>query len=311
MPKLAIVQQPPVFLDKDRSLARAADLIAEAATSKSDMIVFPEAWLPGYPTYIWRLAPGRQRQETEALYALSVRNSVDLARDDLAPIRTAAKDHSMVVVLGHQEIDSVVSGGTLYNSVAIIDADGRLLNNHRKLMPTCPERTVWGFGDGSTLKVVETAVGRVGALLCWENYMPLARYAIYAQNVEIYVAPTWDSGPYWLNAMQHIAREGGCWVAGCATSLEAADIPENLPFRDELFPDPSEWINPGDAVVYKPFAGLHAGPMSQEKGFLFADIDLSEVAASRRRFDATGHYARPDVFQLHVNRKRQVPVEYS
>ena len=141
--------------------------------------------------------------------------------------------------------------------------------------------------------------------------MPLARSALYAQNVEIYVAPTWDSGPFWLNAMQHIAREGGCWTVGCATTIEVADIPVELPHRDELFPDADEWINSGDAVVYKPFAGCHAGPMSKEKGVLYADLDLSEVATCRRRFDAMGHYARPDVFQLHVNRAPQSPVVFS
>lgn len=308
MPLLALIQEPPVFLDKEASLVRAVELIAKAAGDGADLVVFPETWLPGYPAFVWRLAPGRQRAETETLFALSQRNSIDLSRDDLAPVRQAASDHGTVVVVGHQEIDGTVSGSTLYNSVAIIDADGRILNNHRKLMPTSPERMVWGFGDGSTLRVVETAVGRIGALLCWENYMPLARYTIYSQNVQIYVAPTWDSGPFWLNAMQHIAREGGCWVAGCATALEASDIPADLPCRDLLFPDPEEWINPGDAVVYKPFAGCHVGPMSREKGLLFADLDLSEVATARRRFDATGHYARPDVFQLRVNREAQRPV---
>lgn len=158
---------------------------------------------------------------------------------------------------------------------------------------------------------MDTAVGRVGALICWENYMPLARYALYAQNIDIYVAPTWDSGPYWLNAMQHIAREGGSWTIGCATPWQASDMPADLPHRDELFPDSEEWINPGDAVVYKPFAGLHAGPMSEKKGLLHADIDLAEVKASRRRFDATGHYARPDVLQLHVNTTSQKPVVFS
>lgn len=311
MPRIAVVQQPPVFLDKERSMLLAVDLIARAASEGAEMVIFPETWLPGYPAYVWRLAPGRDKAATEAFYALSHANSVYRSRGDLAPVIEAAREHGTVVVLGYQEVDSRISSGTLYNSVAIIDADGKLLNNHRKLMPTCPERTVWGFGDGSTLKVVETAVGRVGTLICWENYMPLARATLYAQNIEIYVAPTWDSGPFWLNAMQHIAREGGCWTVGCATPLEVADIPEGIPHRDEVFPDPNECINAGDAVVYKPFAGCHAGPMSREKGFLNADLDLSEVATSRRRFDAMGHYACPQVFQLHVNRAAQAPVVFS
>jgi nitrilase len=217
----------------------------------------------------------------------------------------------VVVVIGHQEVDGAVSGSTLFNSCAIIDADGSIANNHRKLMPTNPERMVWGFGDGAGLNVVDTAVGRIGALICWENYMPLARTALYAQNIDIYCAPTWDSGDTWLATMQHIAREGACWVIGCATSLEAADIPEELPHREILFPDPEEWVNPGDAVVYKPFGGVLAGPMRREKGLLYAEIDPAAARASRRKFDATGHYARPDVLTLEVNRAAQRPVRYS
>jgi nitrilase len=308
--KIAAVQQPPVYMDKEGSLARAVELMGEAAAAGCRMIVFPETWLPGYPTFVWRLPPGAGMKKTDELFALSQANSIDLGRDDLAPIRAAANEHAMVVVMGHQEIDGSVSGSTLFNSVAIIDADGTLLNNHRKLMPTNPERMVWGFGDGSTLRVVETAVGRVGALICWENYMPLARFALYAQNIDIYVAPTWDSGDTWLATMQHIAREGGCWVIGCATSLEAADVPEDLPYRNELFPDAAEWINPGDAAVYKPFGGLLAGPMRKEKGLLIAEIDVDAAAASRRKFDVSGHYARPDVFTLHVNRAKQSPVSF-
>ena len=311
MTKIAIVQQPPVYLDKQRSLERAASLIAEAAAQGAGLVAFPEVWLPGYPTYVWRLRLGADMRQTDELFALSQANSVDLARGDLAPVREAAREHGVVVAMGHQEIDSGRSGSTLFNSVAIIDADGRILNNHRKLMPTNPERMVWGFGDGSTLRVVETAVGRIGALICWENYMPLARYALYAQAIDIYLAPTWDSGETWHATMQHIAREGGCWVAGYATALEAGDIPADLPWRDALFPEAGEWINPGDAVLYRPFGGCAAGPMHREKGLLFGEIDIAAARASRRKFDACGHYARPDVFTLHVNRAPQTPVVFS
>lgn len=308
--KIAVVQQPPVYLDKAKSLQRAVALIVEAAGQDCGMIVFPEAWLPGYPTFVWRLSPGADMKKIDQLYALSQANSIDLSKDDLAPVKAAARDHAMVVVIGHQELDGALSGSTLYNSVAIIDADGRLLNNHRKLMPTNPERMVWGFGDGSTLNVVETAVGRVGALLCWENYMPLARFALYAQNIDIYCAPTWDSGATWLATMQHIAREGGCWVVGCATAMEASDVPATLIHRDTLFPDAGEWINPGDAVIFQPFGGAVARPMHKEKGLLIADIDVAAARASRRKFDVTGHYARPDVFRLTVNKTAQSPITF-
>ncbi len=309
--KLAIVQYPPVYLDLEKTKDRAVAIVAEAAAKGCQMLVFPEAWIPGYPTFIWRLPPGAGMGKTDALYARLQANSVDLSRDGMARLQEAAKDHSMVIVAGYQEVDGAVSGSTLFNSCIIIDADGRIANNHRKLMPTNPERMVWGFGDGSGLNVVDTAVGRVGALLCWENYMPLARYALYAQNIDIYVAPTWDSGETWLATMQHIAREGGCWVVGCATALEASDIPADVPYRDELFPNADEWVNPGDAVVYKPFGGVAAGPMHEKKGLLITEIDVAEARASRRKFDANGHYARPDVFQLTVNRAAMKPVNFA
>ncbi len=309
--KLAIVQYPPVYLDLEKTMDRAVAIVAEAAAKGCQMLVFPEAWIPGYPTFIWRLPPGAGMGKTDALYARLQANSVDLSRDGMARLQEAAKDHSMVIVAGYQEVDGAVSGSTLFNSCIIIDADGRIANNHRKLMPTNPERMVWGFGDGSGLNVVDTAVGRVGALLCWENYMPLARYALYAQNIDIYVAPTWDSGETWLATMQHIAREGGCWVVGCATALEASDIPADVPYRDELFPNADEWVNPGDAVVYKPFGGVAAGPMHEKKGLLITEIDVAEARASRRKFDANGHYARPDVFQLTVNRAAMKPVNFA
>lgn len=308
MTKIAIVQQPPVYLDLERTMSRATRLIEEAAQEGAHMVVFPEAWFPGYPTFVWRLPPGTGMGKTDELFARLQANSIDLGRGGMAPLQEAARDHGVVIVAGYQELDGAVSGSTLYNSCIIIDADGTIANNHRKLMPTNPERMVWGFGDGSGLNVVDTAVGRVGALLCWENYMPLARYALYAQSIDIYVAPTWDSGDIWLATMQHIAREGGCWVIGCATALEASDIPTDIPHHDELFPNKDEWVNPGDAVIYKPFGGVHAGPMHREKGLLMADIDVEAARSSRRKFDASGHYARPDVFSLSVHRERQAPV---
>ena len=309
--KTAVVQEPPVYLDLAASMERAVGLIEKAAAEGAKLIVFPEAWFPGYPTFVWRLPPGAGMGKTDDLFARMQANAIDLSRGGMTPLQEAARENEMVIVAGYQELDGAVSGSTLYNSCVIIDADGQIANNHRKLMPTNPERMVWGFGDGSGLKVVETAVGRIGALICWENYMPLARFAMYAQDIDIYVAPTWDSGDTWLATMQHIAREGGCWVIGCATALEVSDIPTDIPHYDELFPNKDEWVNPGDAVIYKPFGGVMAGPMHQEKGLLLAEIDPSEARASRRKFDVAGHYARPDVFSLTVNRSAQPPATFS
>lgn len=308
--KVCIIQEPPVFLDLEKSTARAVEMIARAAAEGAGLVVFPEAWFPGYPTFIWRLAPGAGMGKTDELYARLQTNAINRINGGLAPLQEAAREHGVVLVVGYHELDSGVSGSTLFNSCAIIDADGSIANNHRKLMPTNPERMVWGFGDASGLNVVETAVGRIGTLICWENYMPLARFALYAQGIDILVAPTWDSGEIWLATMQHIAREGGCWVVSCATSLEVSDIPTDVPHYDELFPKKDEWINSGDAVVYKPFDGLAAGPMHREKGFLMTDIDPPAARASRRKFDVSGHYARPDIFTLEVNRQPQSPIAF-
>ena len=192
--------------------------------------------------------------------------------------------------------------------MVLIGADGEVKNRHRKLMPTNPERMVWGTGDAQGLHAVDTPIGRVGALICWENYMPLARYALYADGMEILFSPTWDSGDGWIGTMQHIAREGRCFVVGCGTALEASDIPSDFPGRAELFPDADEWVNDGDSVIVAPGGKLIAGPMRREKGLLFADIDRAAVAPARRVLDVTGHYARADVFQLHVRRAPMPPV---
>jgi nitrilase len=306
--KLSVVQEPPVYLDLEKTMERAVELITKAAKAGAELIVFPEAWFPGYPTFVWRLAPGAGMGKTDDLFARLQANAIDRLGGGLAPLQEAAAEHGVVLVFGYNEIDSGVSGSTLFNSCAVIDADGMIANNHRKLMPTNPERMVWGFGDASGLRVVETAVGRLGTLICWENYMPLARFALYAQGMDILCAPTWDSGDTWLATMQHIAREGGCWVIGCATSLESSDIPEDIPHYADLFPNKDEWINPGDAVVYKPFGGPVAGPMRREKGLLTAEIDPEAARAARRKFDVSGHYARPDIFTLSVDRKPQSPV---
>ena len=308
--KVAITQKPPVLLDLDASIKLALETIAEVAAEGAKLVVFPEAFLPGYPTWIWRLKPGGDMPVGNAIHTALRKNSVDIDNGGLDEICEAAAKHKIVVVMGMNEVDSSYSGSTLFNTAVIIDADGSILNRHRKIMPTNPERMVWGFGDGSSLRVVDTAVGRIGCLICWENYMPLARYSLYAQNLDIYIAPTWDSGETWLGSMNHIAREGGCWVLSTATAMQGCDVPASFPHRDKLFQD-DEWINPGDALVVKPFGGVVAGPLHQEKSVLYAEIDLEESRNARKALDVAGHYNRPDIFSLEVNRRKQDPVNFS
>lgn len=307
--RIAVVQTSPKFLRKQDTLNHVVDMIKEAATEGAALIVFPEAYVPGYPTWIWRLRPGGDMALSGQIHALLRNNAIDLRQGDLQPVQDAAAEHGVTIVIGVNELDSEYSGTTIFNTVVVIGPQGSVLNRHRKMMPTNPERMVWGMGDASGLRVVDTPVGRLGTLICWENYMPLARYALYAQGIEIYVAPTWDTGESWLATMRHIAKEAGCWVVGTATAMRGSDIPEDFPERDRLF-DADEWINDGDAVVVKPMGEITAGPLNREKGILYAEIDREVSKHARRSLDVAGHYSRPDIFTLAVNRKSIAPVDF-
>jgi nitrilase len=308
--KVAVIQKPPVLLDREKTIAGAVESVDEAARQGATLLVFPEAYIPGYPTWIWRLKPGGDMGLANEIHARLRANAIDLGGNDLKPVQEAARHHGVTVVVGLHEIDSVFSGTTLFNTVVVIGAGGEILNRHRKLMPTNPERMVWGMGDASGLKVVDTPAGRLGSLICWESYMPLARYALYAQGMEVFVNPTWDNGETCLASLRHIAKEAGAWVIGTATALQGSDIPADFPERDRLF-TPEEWINPGDAVVVKPNGTVAAGPLNREKGILYADIDAEEARRARRSLDVCGHYARPDIFSLTVNRKPLEPVAFA
>jgi nitrilase len=307
---IAVVQKPPVLLDLSATIEKVLESLEEAAAKGSKLVVFPEAYLPGYPTWIWRLRPGADMALTNEIHARLRANAVDVEGGALAPLCKAAARHGLTIVCGMHEVDKRYSGSTLFNTVVAIGPDGAILNRHRKLMPTNPERMVWGQGDASGLKVVDTPAGRLGCLICWESYMPLARYALYAQNIEVYIAPTWDCGESWLASMRHIAKEGGCWVVGLGTALQGKDVPADFPGRDELF-KPDDWLCDGDAVVVEPFGRVLTGPLHREKSVLYAEIDPEKAARARRSLDVAGHYARPDVFRLEVRRTPLAPVEFS
>jgi nitrilase len=310
MKKLAIVQKSPAFLDKTNTIALAVNAVKEAAAQKAELVVFTEAFIPGYPTWVWRLKPGGDWNLSEELYKRLFDNAVNMESDDLLPLYDAAREHAVTIVCGIEERDNQLSRSTLYNTAIIIGPDGSLLNRHRKLMPTNPERMVWGFGDATGLKVVETPAGRIGTLICWENYMPLARHALYSQGVELYIAPTYDSGDGWLGSLQHIAREGRCWVVGCGNLMQGSDFPDDFPEKSRLYPDPDEWVNPGDSVVIAPGGEIVAGPLRKETGILYCEIDLGKIVTARRALDVAGHYSRPDIFKLQVNNRALSSVEF-
>src|ERR1700692_1553296 len=264
--RVAIVQHPPVLLDRAATLDAAVAHLHAAAEAGAGLVVFPETFIPGYPAWIWRLRPGDDHDLTGAIHRRLIENSVDLAADGLKVVREAAAELHLVVVCGLHERDGEFGRSTLYNTVVTIGSDGAILNRHRKLVPTNPERMVWGEGDGTGLRVSDTPSGRVGGLICWENYMPLARFAIFAQGCEIYVAPTWDEGSTWISTMRHIAAEGWCWVLGNGTAMRGKDIPKDFPTRAQLFPDLEAWYNPGDSVVVSPGGRIVAGPLHVGRG---------------------------------------------
>jgi nitrilase len=310
MPNVAIVQESPILLDRDKTIELAVGYVEQAAANGSNLVVFPEAFISGYPAWIWRLRPGGDWGTSEELHSRLVESAVDLENNGLSLLCNVARENRVTIVCGLNERDGSLSRATVYNTVVIIGEDGTILNRHRKLMPTNPERMVWGFGDGSGLKVVDTRAGRLGTLICWENYMPLARYTLYAQGVEVYVAPTYDSGDGWIGTMQHIAREGRCWVVGSGVALTYDDIPDDFPEKESLYSSTEQWINPGDSAVIAPGGDIVAGPMHNAKGILYAEIDTDSVIPARRTLDVAGHYSRPDIFTLSVNTQPQTPVKF-
>jgi len=309
--RVAVVQHPPVALHRQKTIARGVELLEEAAAGGARLVSFPETWLPGYPEWIWGLRPGNDFELSSDIHARLVENAVDLKSDQLKPIQAAARRLKLTVSMGMHERDSEFSRGTLYNTVVLIGPDGTVMNRHRKLMPTNPERMVWGTGDATGLRVSETPSGRVGGLICWENYMPLARFSIFAQGCEIYIAPTWDEGDMWLSTMRHIAAEGRCWVLGNGSSMRGKDFPRDFPNRNKLYPDLEAWLNPGDSVIVNPYGKIVAGPLHEKHGILYADCDPARASAAKRTLDVAGHYGRPDIFRLEVNREARAPVDFA
>jgi nitrilase len=309
--RVAVIQHPPVALHRQKTLERGVELLEEAAAGGARLVSFPEAWVPGYPEWIWRLRPGDDYQLTGEIHKRLLENAIDLKSGQLKPIQAAARRLKVTVSIGIHEREGEFSRGTLYNTVVLVGPDGAVMNRHRKLMPTNPERMVWGTGDASGLRVSETPSGRVGSLICWENYMPLARFSLFAQGCEIYIAPTWDEGSTWLATMTHIAAEGRCWVLGNGSSMRGKDIPRDFPNRNKLFPDLEAWFNPGESVIVDPGGRVVAGPLHEKHGILYADCDPARASAMKRTLDIAGHYGRPDIFRLEVNRETLTPVDFA
>lgn len=298
---IAVAQATPIFLDRQATLEKACDIIAEAGQNGAKLVVFPEAFIPAYPDWVW-LIPGGRGDMLDELYVELVNNAVAIPDQTTTRLCQAAKKAKVHVAIGVNERNREASNASLYNTLLYIDASGTILGKHRKLIPTAGERTVWSQGDGDTLEVYDTSLGVLGGLLCWENYMPLARQAMYERGTQIYVTPTWDSGDLWLATLRHIAREGGMFVIGCCTPLHIKDIPDRFEFK-KLYPADTGWINSGRSCVIDPQGKIIAGPVENKEEIIYADIDLELITAAKRMFDVAGHYARPDVFNFAVNQR--------
>ena len=290
----AAVQAAPVFLDRAATVEKACALIADAGARGARLIVLPETFVPAYPAWVWFL-PLTRRAEVMQLYRELVENAVDVPGPDVEQLGAAARAAGAWVAVGVNERNTGRSGTTLYNTLLLFDDSGRLVERHRKLMPTGGERMVWTPGEPVPLKVHDTPRGRLGQLICWENYMPLARYALYEQGAQIHLAPTWDKSDQWLASMRHIAREGRVFVISVCQALHRDQVPDRYAFKD-TFPAGLEWVNVGNSLIVDPDGVVLAGPCEGREETLFAEIDPGKAAGSRWIFDAAGHYDRPDLF---------------
>ena len=300
--KVAVVQAAPMLFNREATVAKACQLTRDAAVQGAELVLLPESFIPAYPRGLsFGTVVGSRSPEGRKTWERYWAQSVEVPGPATEALCAAAREAGVFLVVGITERDSQTSRGTLYCSLLYIGPDGRLLGVHRKLKPTGSERLIWGEGDGSTLKVYETAVGRIGGLICWENYMPLARMALYSQGVEVYLAPTADARETWQATLRHIACEGRCFVLGCNQFVTKSMYPADLAGLEDLDDQPEVMCRGGSAIV-SPLGEVLAGPLYDREGMLLAELDLSEIVRARYDFDVVGHYARPDVFEYAVRR---------
>jgi len=306
--KVAVVQAAPVLFDREKTLQKVCGLVADATGQGAKVVLLPEAFVPAYPRGLsFGTVVGNRTPAGRLLWQRYWDNTIEVPGADTELLGKAARDSGVYLAIGVIERDRDFGGGTLYCTLLYFGPDGQLLGKHRKLKPTAAERLIWGEGDGSTLTVIDTEYGKLGGLNCWENYMPLARMAMYAKGVGVYLAPTADQRDSWQATMRHIALEGRCFVLGCNQYVARQMYPDDLEGIEEL-DDMPEVICRGGSVIVSPLGEVLAGPLWDEEGILAADLDLAEVTRGKLDFDVVGHYARSDIFQLKINEKPLNPV---
>jgi nitrilase len=298
--RVACVQAEPVILDRDATIEKLGALAGEAAGQGAKLLVFPETFIPAYPSSRWAKAlAGWGDPRGKEAFALLYRGAVEVPGPAEQRIGEIAREHGVWIVTGVNEIDPE-RPGTIYNSLLYHAPDGTLAEQHRKLVPTNHERLIWGQGDGRGLRAFETPLGRIGGLICWENYMPLARFSLYESGVEIYIAPTADDGDPWQATLVHIARESRAFVVAPSHFQRATSYPQDFPLRAEL--DGIEILGRGGSAILSPDGSYLAGPLYDEEGILYADLDPQRLYEERQRFDAAGHYNRPELLRFELRR---------
>jgi len=289
--RVACAQVEPVIFDRAATIDKLASVAAEVAAGGARLVLFPETFVPVYPSSRWARALAVWGEGGKELWARLAREAVTVPSAETEKIGAVAKEHALVLAVGVNELD----GGTLYNTLLVFNEDGELALSHRKLMPTNHERMVWGLGDGKGLETIDTGFARVGGLICWENLMPLARAALYESGVEVYLAPTADDSESWLESVRHIAREARAFVISSCVFQRASSYPADVPIADG-----ADLLGRGGSAIVAPNGEYLAGPLWDEEGILYADLDPQVLYEERQRFDPAGHYARPDVLRLQV-----------
>ncbi|HYV06971.1 MAG TPA: carbon-nitrogen hydrolase family protein [Blastocatellia bacterium] len=304
MVRVAAVQAAPVYMDLERSVEKALSLIGDAARLGAKLVVFPETWLPGYPAWLdcCRDVALWDHEPTKRVFARLMANSVIVPGPVTETLAAAAREHQVVLnISAHERIREGAGRGTLYNTMLTFGSDGLLLNRHRKIMPTYTERLVWGEGDGASLRAVDTEAGRVGGLICWEHWMPLARHVLHVSGEDIHVAAWPQVKEMNLVASRHYAFEGRCFVIACGAIMKSSELPPELERIEALNNPDSPVLNGGSAII-APDGSLLAGPIFGEETILTADLDLSRIAEESLALDVTGHYYRPDLFEVKLKR---------